>query len=292
MSSQVLVLEQITLTAPFGVRFWDVATSAQAESGLSVIAYPNHFPELRTSATEGPSGVYSFSGLPGLRDAEKGSGDDAYWAANPPVVPYTVQITDLALRYLPFQFSVSLPVRELFSKWDSPISTGLTPGSDWLPIFSTPSRILPGPLGAVRATLQDDARGGPAAWTLLTVQAPGLPALTALADERGVVSLYQPYPEPAGSGSSSPLVNPNLTNQTWPITVSVSYDGIQAVNNSPDLDQVLRQSAAFVWRDSAHTFSVNEFQLIFGTELVLRSLDSNSGRDLPVLLVTSATSPL
>ena len=33
MSSQVLVLEQLTLTAPFGVRFWDVATSAPAEPG-------------------------------------------------------------------------------------------------------------------------------------------------------------------------------------------------------------------------------------------------------------------
>ena len=62
---------------------------APAEPGLSVIGYPNRFPELRVSATEGPSGIYSFSGLPGLRDAENGGGDDAFWAANPPLVPYT-----------------------------------------------------------------------------------------------------------------------------------------------------------------------------------------------------------
>ena len=50
MSTQVLVLDQVTLTAPFGVRFWDVAANAQAEPGISVIAFPKAFPELRTTA--------------------------------------------------------------------------------------------------------------------------------------------------------------------------------------------------------------------------------------------------
>jgi len=291
MSTQVLVLEQLTLTAPFGVRFWDVAAVTAAEPGLSVVAYPNSFPELRTYATEGPSGVYSFSGLPGLRDVENGAGDDAFWAANPPVTPYTVQVSDPWLRYLPFQFSVSLPVRGLYASWNSPLSA-LTPGSDWLPIFSTPSRILPGPAGVIRATLQDDGTGGPAAWALLTAQAPGLPAVTALADERGVVSLFQPYPEPSGSGTTSPLSAPNLVSQSWPITASVFNSRLQASNSSPDLNQVLGQAAGFIWRDSAHSSLHEDFQLSFGNELVLRSLDSSSGRPLPVLLVTSASSPL
>lgn len=293
MSSQVLVLEQPTLTSPFGVRFWDVAAKAQVEPGIiSVVGYPKAYPELRTSATEGPSGVYSFSGLPGLRSAENGAGDDAFWLANPPVVPYVVQVSDTALRYLPFQFSVLLPVRGLFARWDSPLSSSLTPGPDWLPIFSDPSRTITGPCGAVRATLQDDALNAPAAWALLAIEAPGLPAITALADKSGIVSVYQPYPEPTSAFSSSPLAAPDLTNQSWPVTVSVFYERIQGENGWPDLDRILRQSAAFAWRDSAHSALASDFVLSFGTDLVLRSLDSNTGRDLSVLLVTPATSPL
>jgi hypothetical protein len=292
MTTTVVVLEQLTLTAPFGVRFWDVATSAPAEAGLNVIAWPDNFPERRTTATVGPSGVYSFSNLPGLRDFENGAGDDAFWAVNPPTTPYTVQVSDPALRYLAYEFSVTLPARGLYGLWDSPLSNTLTPGPDWLPVFSGPSRILPGPAGAIYATLWDDAADAPAAWALLSSQAAGLPSVTALADDRGVVALFQPYPEPSGSGINSPLSAPNLSNQSWPVEVSVHYSRIPAVNAVPDLNQILEQGPATVWRDSAHTAPANEFDLKFGTDLVLRSLDSASGRDMPVLLVTPATSPL
>jgi hypothetical protein len=292
MTTSVLVLEQLTLTAPFGVRFWDVATTAPAEGGLTVIAWPDSFPQLRITATEGPSGVYSFSNLPGLRDFENGAGDDVFWAVNPPATPYTVQVSDAGFRYLTYQFSVMLPARGLFALWDSPLSNALTPGPDWLPVFSSPSRTLPAPAGAIYATLWDDGASAPAAWALLSSQAPGLPPVTALADERGVVALFQPYPEPSGSGINSPLGAPNLTFQSWPIEVSVYYSRISAASAAPDLNQILQQVPATVWRDSAHTISANEFQLSFGSDLVLRSLDSTSGRDMPVLLVTPATSPL
>jgi len=292
MTTSVLVLEQLTLTAPFGVRFWDVANTAPAEAGLTVVAWPDSFPQLLTTATVGPSGMYSFPGLPGLRGFENGTGDEAFWAANPPVTPYTVQVSDSRLRYLPYQFSVMLPVRGIFALWDSPLSNTLTPGPDWLPVFSSPSRIPPGPAGAIYATLWDDDANAPAAWALLSSQAPGLPPVTALADDRGVVALFQSYPEPGGSGTTSPLSAPNLTSQSWSVAMSVSYSRIPTVKAVPDLNQILRQHPATVWQDSAHTASADEFQLSFGTDLVLRSLDSRSGRELPVLLVTLAISPL
>lgn len=292
MTTSVLVLEQLTLTAPFGVRFWDVANTAPTEAGLRVVAWPDSFPQLVTTATQGPSGVYSFSGLPGLRGFENGAGDDAFWTANPPATSYAVQVSDPAFRYLPYQFSVMFPVRGLFAMWDSPLSNTLTPGPDWLPLFSSPSRMLPGPTGAIYATLWDDAAQAPAAWAILNSQAPGLPPATALADDRGVVALFQPYPEPGGSGITSPLSAPNLTSQSWPVLVSVNYGRIPTASAVPDLGQILRQDTATVWRDSAHTASVDEFQLSFGTDLILRSLDSSSGQDMPVLLVTPATSPL
>jgi hypothetical protein len=295
MSTQVVVLEQLTLTAPLGVRFWDVATVSPAESGLLVLAYPDAFPELRTTAVEGRSGVYSFSDLPNLREAENGAGDDAFWSANPPIVPYTVQVYDPRERYLPFRFSTLLPVRGLFGFWSGPLFAALTPDPTWLPIFSIPSRPMPSSSASIRAQLQDDStpsRPLPASWAILTVQAPGLPLVTGLADKRGMVSISQPYPEPVDQGATSPLSAAKLTDQSWPVEVEVFYNSGKADQPLPDLQEVIQQSVAIVWRDTAHTAPADRFTLKFGSDLVLRSLDSTSGRELSVLLVTPAGSPL
>lgn len=291
MSSAVTVLEQISLTAPFGVRFWDVAMVAPAAGGLSVTAYPDSFPELRTSGVENHAGVFCFSGLPGLRRAENGVGDDSFWSANPPSVPYTFEFSDPEYRYLPYRFSTRLPVRGLFALWESPLSSGLTPDPTWLPVFSSPSRSIPVPTGIVRAQLQDDTLGAPAAWAVVTAQAPGLPLSTGLADQNGTVQISQPYPEPSDGGSSSPLRAPNLTEQDWPVEISVFYSS-RTHRFQPYLEEVLQQSAAIAWQDTSHTAPRNQFDLQYGQDLVLRSVDRTSGRQLPVLLITPATSPL
>jgi hypothetical protein len=291
MSTQVMVLDQVTLTAPFGVRFWDVSSNTPAGSGLLVMAYPNSFPELLTSATHSPSGVYSFSGLPGLRRAENSAGDDAFWSANPPICPYTFTVSDPQERYLPYSFSALLPVRGLFGLWNSPLLSGVTPDPTWLPIFSTPARPIAGPAAMVRAQLQDTS-GGFAAWAMVTVQAPGLPLRAGLTDEQGMVSISQPYPEPAGSGLESPLATPKLIDQRWTVKVAVFYSAGKTEQPLPELEQILQQPQAVAWRDTAHTSPADQFPLQFGQELVLRSLDSISGLELSVLLVTPAGSPL
>jgi hypothetical protein len=292
MSPQVFVTGQLTLTAPLGLRFWDVATAAPAGGGLLVAAYPRSFSTLRKTAVEGPEGVYAFSDLPGLRDVENGSGDEAFWNDNPPRVPFTVEVYDPEERYVPFRFDVRLPVRGLFGFWASPLFPALTPDPTWLPLFSTPSRPISGPIASVRAQLQDDVAGLPASWAVMTVQAPGLPTVTGLADGRGVLSISQPYPEPVNHLSMSPLSAPRLTDQSWPVQVRAFYTPGTTDHFLPDLQKVVQQNAAFVWRDSAHTAPASQFNLEFGKDLVLRSLDAASGRELSVLLVTPGGSPL
>lgn len=292
MSTQVVVLETVTLTAPLGVRFWDVATGTPAGGGLLVFAYPDAFPERRSSAIEGRSGAYSFSGLPGLRDAENSAGDEASWNAHPPTVPYTVEVSDPEERYLPFRFSTFLPVRGLFGLWSSPLFSTLTPDPTWLPVFSTPARPMPGPSASIRAQLQDDVSRTAASWAIVTAQAPGLPVVAALADDRGVVTISQPYPEPVNPVTSSPLSAPKLTEQSWPVKVGIFYHSGNGSQPPPNLLDILKQGKAIAWRDTAHTAAANQFDLKFGKDLILRSLDSPSGRELPVLLVTPAGSPL
>ena len=292
MSTQVLILEQFTYTAPLGVRFWDVAAAAPAESGLVVEAYPDLFPEQRTTAIVGHTGVYSFPLLPGLRNVAFGAGDDKFWSANPPSIPYTIEVQDPEDRYLSYLFSTLLPVRGLFGLWASPLFVALTPDPTWLPLFSTPSRQLPNSNAFVRAQLQDDFSKVAASGAIVTVQATGLPLCAGLSDERGMVMVSQPYPEPVGNLVTSPLSAPNLVQQSWTVEVAVFYNEGKTHDPFPDLHQILQQNAAFVWRDSAHTATVDQFTLQYGKDLVLRSLDSTSGNELPELLVTSAGSPL
>jgi len=295
MNPDVIVLEELTWVAPFGVRFWDVTAMAPAGAGLTVVAYPDGFPDLRSTANVNRTGVYFFHGLPGMRRFENGSGDEDFWTAHPPSVPFTVEVSDAQDRYLPYQFSVLLPAHGLYGLAGSPLSPQLTPDATWLPVFSAPSRVMPGPSAVLRVQLVNDAAKAPAAWALMTAQVPGSLVMTALADDRGVASLTLPYPEPRNSPFASP-VGPGslkLSDQTWPLTVSFFYTP-QPVSSGPsdfilpDLEKTLLQGAATAWRDTAHSVPASSFTLQFGKDLVLRSLDSGTGRELPVLLITPA----
>lgn len=306
MSAQVTVLETVTLVAPFGVRFWDVAMQKPAEPGLTVTAFPDAYPELITTAVVGRSGVYSFAHLPGLSRAEHGLGDAAFWTANPPSIPYTMNVVDGQERYLPFRFSTLLPVNGLFGFFSSPVTTALTPDATWLPVFSSPSRNVPGPIAVIRGQLRDDTPQSPlpppapvpAAWALMTAQFAGAQPMTGLADKRGVISLAMPYPEPRNIPQPSPITSPlgvggaKLADQNWPVTISIFYTPGNGAEDVPDLPTLLQQHAATAWRDSSHSAPAKDFTVQYGNDLVLRSLDSVSGRLLPVLLVTPAASPL
>jgi hypothetical protein len=293
MTPQVTGLEEFTRVTPFGVRFWDVTAIAAAGAGLTVVTYPDGFPDLRFTADVNRTGVYFFHDLPGMRRVEMGSGDESFWAGNLPRIPFTVEVTDPLYRYLPYRFSILMPVHGLYGILDSPLSPALTPDATWLPVFSAPAREMPGPSAVVRTVLMDDAAGAAAAWTLVTAQVPGSPMTVGLADDRGVVTLTLPYPEPRNSPFASPLGpgSLKLSDQTWPLTISVYYLPGAPSQTLPDLEEILHQGAATAWRDTAHSAPAQGFTLQFGKELVLRSLDSATGRELPVLLITPASPP-
>src|SRR5262249_24510303 len=151
----------------------------------------------------------------------------------------------------------------------------------------------------VRAQLLDDTTGLPAAWAIMTAQLAGSLTVPALADDRGVVTLTIPYPEPTTSPFASPLGpgSLKLSDQTWPLPLAIFYSPqISSPVSSPgtdefalpDLETILRQRRANAWRDTAHSALATGFTVQFGKDLVLRATDSCTGRDLPVLLITPA----
>lgn len=280
----VVVLEEITCVAPLGIRFWDVATARAIGAGLTVQAYPVGVPDLRMDAVVSRHGVYSFRGLPGMRQVENGAGDDAFWGSNPPSVQFTVEVADIAGQYLPFRIAIALPVRGVFGLYESPFSTGLTPDPTWIPVFSAPARPGPGAAAVAYAQLQDSLLNVPAAWALVAIQANGQPPVAGLSDQRGMLTVPFAYPEPRNFAIGSPLRAGGVRwiDQTWPVTVSVLYAPGRAADPMPDLGHTLGQPAAAV--------SPSSFTLQAGQDLLLRSSDSG-GRLLSELLITPAGSP-
>ncbi len=110
------------------------------------------------------SGLFVFRNLPGLRDAERGSGDADFWAANPPQRDFVLQVSDGAGRFLPWSLAIKLPQRHplglaLTSPAASPIVIQTGDDLAFLPLYSAASRPLPEGLGVLRTELWDAGRG-------------------------------------------------------------------------------------------------------------------------------------
>jgi hypothetical protein len=83
-----------------------------------------------------------------------------------------------------------------------------------------------------------------------------------------------------------------LGDQSWPVEIRIFWTPEASVPETPELEALLHQGEAFGWRDTARTAPATTFTLQFGNDLILRSLDSASGRELPYLIVTAAGSPI
>src|SRR5262249_42753019 len=145
--------------------------------GLDVVAYVRSDPGSAVGAILTRSGVYSVSGLPGLRDFERGDGDDdAAWSA--PLRRYRVEVRDPQGRFIPFGSDADLPARGLFTGMASlspaqplvlPTEHGSPPSAmiGRVPLFSAPSRRVAGSLAAVHADLRELDGERPASFALV-----------------------------------------------------------------------------------------------------------------------------
>jgi hypothetical protein len=138
----VHILEEVTRTAPLGIRFADAVLSAPVRGGLVVRArHRDGGPWTR--ARESSSGVHGFVTLPTTRTAERRPVAE-FGAAE----PYIVEVVDLRGRFLPMRVEASAPV-------------ALAGGTVLL--FPSPDRPVPPGFTAVRATLRYEDADVPAA---------------------------------------------------------------------------------------------------------------------------------
>jgi hypothetical protein len=269
------VLDTVTRTALFGVRFWDRVTGRVVSDGLEVVEAASG-----AHAAANGSGVFVLHELPGMRASEFGAGDDAFWASPPTAEKIVFTVVDTLGRFMPFAFTADVPLRGLFVE-DCGLPAASPPDAvvGGVPLFSAPTRVPPAAIAAVRADLWDVGMDAPAAWAVLEVTAAG-EVYRGVADARGTVVVLFPYPEPPWHGSSPPPGSRALSQQQWPLTLTVRYGPAYASpplpdpaapSAAPDLCAVLTQPAGTLLAvDSPHT-ALGSQTLAFGRELVLRT---------------------
>lgn len=321
-------LETVSLVAPLGLRFRDVVTNTFVSDGLSVTAYPMGNERQRVTALANRAGVFVVHHAPGLREFERGAGDEDFWASVPPGKPFVVEVEDGEQRFLPFSFTLNLPQRRIY-QWVSPLDASppaspiaSPPGAaspvSGVPLYSAPTRQVPAGMAALRAELWNPLTAQPASYAVVEARADGRLLARGFADERGRLALFFPYPQPIRFAVSSPISSPAdsppaprgpaLFDQAWNVTLNAGYTPSSPPAPPQDLDTIapdvpivlpdlratlaqLLAPPATLWLDFAHGVALPSLTLRYGRELVLASEDAvNNSPPAPqsVLFITPA----
>jgi hypothetical protein len=279
------IIEKLSIVAPLGLCFHDVATGERINEGLNVSVYPvtTNARKKRASAFANRSGVYVLYKAPGLEDFINGAGDAEFWEENTPQKSYVVEVSDNEKRFQSFQFTIELPVKNIYQWENIPVAS---PNKNLasVPVYSAPTRKISGGMSVVRATLRD-ASDVPAAWAVLEARFEGNLVARGIADQDGQIVLIFPTLAP----QSDPLISPpatatqiSLAEQNWILDLTVKYEPdifqssppVPAESDEevfPDLRLALAQAPGKLWADVEQTEEYETATLNLGRELILRS---------------------
>jgi len=300
MADRFHAAERLSIVTPLGVQFVDDFSGTPIGSGLEVWTWPANAPRLRVPARRAGSTTYAAHGLPGFRSFETGEGDDAFWAKwlAEPKRTFVVEARDLDGRFLPLQLRVELPV---FGRARPSCPLALPANRRHaVPLFSAPTRSVPGKAATVRADLYDRSLRGPAAWAVVEARLDGRTIARGMSDRGGRLVLLFAYPEPQASWASPPMAVTSpasapmvpLSEQRWPIEIVVRYDRTTEVRKVPDLCDALAQAPARVVADAASSsLDFSGTTLRYGEAAVLRTANT-LGEERGRLLVVTGGSPL
>jgi hypothetical protein len=311
MAAPFIITDRLTMVAPLGLRFHDATTGVPVGDGLIVWAYPLGRPSAKRQAIGNRKGVYVLHHGYGLLAREHGDGSRLYWDhPDPPNKDFAIEVSDGQRRFGPFKFTASLPA-EGFFKWDGALESPLSARTT-VPLFSSPTRSVPSGMAVVRADLWDTSIDAPAAWAVMEAFTAGNFIGRGMADEAGRMALIFPYPTPLSFAPASPpgsppiATSPPLTEQVWPLELRALYTPLRPFSSPPDFIEeagpalpdlrfTLSQPAATIWADVEQTETLQQTNLRFGRELILKSRPSPSSplsqtRD-SVLFITPAVSP-
>lgn len=283
------LLERQTLIAPFGVKFWDVASGVHVSNGLQVLAYPGTHRLHSTPAFSNRSGsAYVLHHAWGMRKFELGLSNAPFPESPPASQRYTIVVNDENRRFLPVRFSADLPSAGIF-RWPMGVQrTPLDPMDGSIPLYPSTLRAAPAGLAVLRAELHQSLNGARASWAMMEARFNGRLIGRGIADEQGRITLIFAYPPPQDPISSSVSSPPgNVTarlpfrKQEWTIQLSAFYEPtvlslpLSPPSDSPrrddlsvpELSDIFKQSPANLFLDEAKTVPLTEVQLRYGPKV-------------------------
>jgi len=292
MDIQLRPFEHLTITSPFGVRFWDVAARDFVRSGLRVSVTEVDSPR-RLTAFQNGGGVWIVSGLrlkrpraefsteEAFRESDEfrwGDGGAEFWTRwSTPVTTLEFGVDDDEARFVPYRFTAGAPQRGFARR-----ACGEGP-ADAMPVYPAPARTVPAGMAVVRAQLVEPAWPSPpsdrrpAAWAYVQVWIGGEIAGSSYADAQGRVAVMFPWPTPIDTSLHSPPAGGGgnaLINQSWRVRLRAYYDRLPQ-DDTPDLCRVLGQREVTLL-EAQPDEALGERDLQYGRELVVRSGDTES----------------
>ncbi|KAA3664732.1 MAG: hypothetical protein DWQ04_04215 [Chloroflexi bacterium] len=261
----ISILETISTDTFLGICFWDQAEDKQIREDLEVVAWPKSAPDMITKAVRTASGYYAFHHLPGLQSIKLSPSSAPATPLNSR--PFFVAVKDLADRFLPLQFQVTLPLpyRGLYKP---DVEQGAK-----VYLFSAPSRASKVGMATVRGCLIDKTTKIPATFALIKIKENDRTRY-GLSDSRGCFSIMFPYPSfktKMQNGSSN--IHPNQ--QTWTLTVSTKYSPTLAANLSedalPTLSDIMNQIDADIYYTEDKFVESMSVTLQYDQTLILRT---------------------
>lgn len=287
------LLETVTRRAPLGIRFLDFVRGVSVHDSLAVTVWRQGTTGPKQAALCSPlSGIYGFRSLPGLRDFEVGERPATDWCASPPDVgePTAEQLTHfstlqglLGAEESPTQANFILSVEDQMGRFLPQALLLCLPKEHLIeiPLLSSPTRLAPGGLGAVRGQIAIQQGGlatGPAGWALVTASPDNnVTTYVGVADARGMFTLFVPYASALPPLEGSPPHGSGTIDQlTWQLTIQVFYQpsklSFVPTLSPPDTLSILGQAAASIY-DQPGVAGPNLVRPIrFGDDLAVKTV--------------------
>lgn len=285
-----ILLEKLLIRTPIGLRFWDHGAGKAVNDHLEVKTWPREGGQSPIHAMRNPSGIYSFHGLPGLRDWEYPIKDEELGASPPFSKQFIVKIEDTQRRFLNVAAIMEAPQpddRIFVSNVESPVEA-----DKGFRLFSAPTRSATSYLAMIRAYLWDKSKNKAASYAVLKVSFNGN-AWTGIADENGMIAVLFPYPIIMRSlDVSPPSSRIPLHEQSWEIKVRAFYGGTDMTHlpyaKLPNLAHILKQTQVKIYETEVNFKDELSVTLTIGQELVLRTSYTDT-RDQGKLLIKSVS---
>lgn len=222
----------LELRALFGVLFRDHFDGRVVAEGLDVqLRRAGSGPWQRLASH--PHGAFAVHTLRGLRRPVEGS---------PPTRRYELRLRDTFARFLPLEVGVDLPTEGLYDPGLDPASP--PPREPAIPLYSAPSRSVPGGSGTVRAALRRASHPDrPASWARMELWSGTTRYGEGVADRDGELLLpcrLPPPREPPLHGSP-PEPDAGFERLRWDVSLRAFWDPALAGRERPDLHALLDQ---------------------------------------------------